>query len=58
MAHMGGKRLQGVVVGCIRRTLQGMEMDGVDPIHLAKDRVKWWGDYSGIPGRCAVQREI
>jgi hypothetical protein len=58
MAHMGDKCLQGVVVGCIRRILHDIEMDGVDQIHLAKDRGKWWGDDSGLPGRYAVQREI
>jgi hypothetical protein len=35
-----------------------MEMDGVDQIHLAKDRVKWWCDDSGLPGRYSVKQKI
>jgi hypothetical protein len=35
-----------------------MEMDGVDQIHLAKDRVKWCYDDSGLPGRYSLKREI
>jgi len=41
MGRMGDKYLQGVVVGCVRRILQEMKMDGVDQIHLAKDKDKW-----------------
>jgi hypothetical protein len=35
-----------------------MKIDGVDQIHLAKDKGKWWGNDSGLPGRYAVQRVI
>jgi len=46
------------VVGCIRRILKEMEMDGMHQIHLAKDKNKWWGNDSGLPGRYSVQRVI
>jgi hypothetical protein len=60
MARRGEKYLLGVVVGCIRRILKEMEMemDGVDQIHLAKDKDKWWDKDSGLPGRYAVKRVI
>jgi len=58
MARMADKHLQGVVVGCIRRILKEMEMDGMHQIHLAKDKNKWWGNDSGLPARYAVQRVI
>jgi hypothetical protein len=58
MARMGDKYLQGVVVGCVRRILKEMKMDGVDQIQLAKDEDKWWGNDSGLPGRYDVQRLI
>ena len=41
-----------------RRILKEMEMDGVDLIHLPKDKDKWWGNDSGLPGRYVVQRVI
>ena len=58
IARMGDKYLQGVVVGCVRRILHEMKIDGVDQIDLAKDKDKWWGNDSSLPGRYAVQRVI
>jgi hypothetical protein len=58
IARMGDKYLQGVVAGCVRRILQEMKMDGVDQIHLAKEKNKCWGNDSGLPGCYAVQRVI
>jgi len=46
------------VVGCVIRIPQEVKMDSVEQIHLAKDKDKWWGNDSGLPGRYAVQRVI
>jgi len=40
MVRMGDKYLQGVVVGCITRILKETEIDGMDQIHVAKDKDK------------------
>jgi len=38
MARRGDKYFQGVGVGCVRRILQEMKMDGVDHIHLLRTK--------------------
>jgi hypothetical protein len=38
MARMGDKYLQGAGVGCVRRILQEIKMDGVDRIHLLRTK--------------------
>jgi len=55
MVRMGDKYLQGVVVGCIRRILKEMEVDGMDQIHVTKDKDKGLGMI--LPSALVVELE-